>query len=149
MIPVDDPLEAAGGDGDELPILILVQSTEALSLRGDATLIEADRAGSPFRCAGWLLGQAITRPNASMDLPDIVFNLINVGPDTLDAVSDGLRNQRRVFLTAAALHCLSFIRLAVLSPGCTQRQVRRTHTQIGGWYGRCGSVARGIPAHPQ
>lgn len=49
VIPVNDPLEPTRGDGDELSILIFVQSTEALFTEGNAALIEADRAGSPFR----------------------------------------------------------------------------------------------------
>ena len=49
VIPVDDPLKATGGNGDELPILIFVQSAETLFPRGNAALIEADRAGPPFR----------------------------------------------------------------------------------------------------
>jgi hypothetical protein len=48
VIPVDDPLEAAGGDGDELSILIFVHATKTLSSRGDAALIEADRTESPI-----------------------------------------------------------------------------------------------------
>jgi hypothetical protein len=49
VIPVDDPLEAAGGDGDELSILIFVHAAETLFPEGNTALIEADRAGSPFR----------------------------------------------------------------------------------------------------
>jgi hypothetical protein len=93
VIPVDDPLEAAGGDGDELPIMIFVQSTETLSSKRDAALIEADRAGLSSRGTGRLLGEAVPRPVTSMCLPDIVFNLIKVGPDAVHAVSDGLRDQ--------------------------------------------------------
>lgn len=82
-----------------------------------------------------------------MHLLDIVFNLIKVGPDAVDAVSDDLGYKGGILLTAATFHCLSSIRMVVLSPGCTLDPVHRIHTQIGGLYGLCDSVARGIFLH--
>jgi hypothetical protein len=56
VIPVDDPLETAGSDRDELFILMLVHAAEAFFSRRNAALIEADRAGSPFRAVRRLRG---------------------------------------------------------------------------------------------
>ena len=76
-----------------------------------------------------------------MDLLNIVCNLVKVGPDAVDAVSDGLGYKGGILLTTATLHCLSFIWMVVLSPGCILDPVRRIRTQIAKWYGRCGSAA--------
>ena len=108
VIPVDDPLETARGDRDQLSILVFVQSAEALFTMGNAALIEADRTGSPFRAVRRLRGKAIPYPVASMDLPDIVFDFIKVGPDAVNAVSDDLGYEGGILLTMATLHCLSF-----------------------------------------
>lgn len=104
VIPVADPLEAAGRNGEESPLLVLIHSTEPFLTGGDAALIEADRACLPFKVAGGFWRQVVPCPVAAMDLPDIVCNLAKMGSDTVEAVTDGLRDQGRFFLAAVTLH---------------------------------------------
>jgi hypothetical protein len=39
-----------------------------------------------------------------MGFPDIVPNLAKIGPDAVEAVTDGLRDQRQFFLAVVTLH---------------------------------------------